>query len=619
MATDPNKLNADELKKLIELLQKIDNLTKQVAESQAQQAQAAGNARGQLERLEETYKELTSDVSYAAQGFRKIVQEITNQNVGLKESTKAYKGLTSIADKLQSYQKGYSELSSKDLKKLKDQAKVEKQRLENAQSLLKEKESDYKKSKSINEASVKAKQAEIALLTTKAGKTKQDYYDLQKLRNEVKNLNKDYTAINLELDKTTDALTQNQAILEGEDELYKGTLLALDEAARKTKNLEKSLGLSGLAVEGIGKAFNKLGLGGLSSAMGLDEAKEKMKEVADEVTEGGDKAAGLIGKFKILGAGLSVIGKNIFSYLTDPLTIATGLVTGLIAGVKSLISLFEESAKYTGDIAKSFGVSANEAAKIGGNLRSAAGSDFFMTTEEARKAFDVMAEATGTINANFSDPKAVSAMNDLVTYAGYSTEEAKELYKIGQLNNQSVDDTVAGLQGQLQILQKNNKLRINEKQAVEMVAKASATVRMNLGSNPKALAQAAFYATKLGMTLDEISSAAEQTLDFESSIQNQLEYQLLTGKEINVDAYQQAAASGDAAAASKELNKLIEEQGPAIQGNVFAQESLAKTLGISREQLMKSIELQKLQKKLGGDVAQIEEAINRKMKDGLSY
>jgi hypothetical protein len=242
-----------------------------------------------------------------------------------------------------------------------------------------------------------------------------------------------------------------------------------------------------------------------------------------------------------------------------------------------------------------------------------------MTTEESRKAFDMMANATGVINESFSNSKAVTAMNDLVTYAGYSTEEAEKLYSLSQLNNQSVDDTVSSLQGQLKVLQVNNKLRINEKQAVEMVAKASATVRMNLGANPKKLADAAFYATKLGMTLDEISSAAEQTLNFESAIQNQLEYQVLTGKEINIDAYQQAAASGDAAAASKELNKLIEEQGPNIEKNTFAQEALSKTLGISREQLMKSIQLQKLQKKLGGEQVDIEKAINLKMKEGLSY
>ena len=369
----------------------------------------------------------------------------------------------------------------------------------------------------------------------------------------------------------------------------------------------------------IGKAFSKLGLGGLASAMGLDEAKEKMKEVANEITNGGKKAAGLGGQFRILIAGLKEVGASILKNLTDPVVIVTGLVAGLTAGIKGLISLFEQTAKFNGDIAKTFALSADESSKIGDNLRNAANSDFFMSNEESRKAFDAMANATGTINSAFSDGKAASAMNDMMTYAGYTAESAGELYKLGQLNNKSADEMVTSLQGQLKVLQVNNKLRINEKQAVEMVAKASSTVRMNLGANPKKLADAAFYASKLGMTLDEISSAAEQTLNFESAIQNQLEYQVLTGKEINIDAYQQAAASGDAAAASKELNRLLEEQGGNIEGNFFAQEALAKTLGISREQMMKSLELQKVQKKVGGDIAQIEAAINKKMKDGLTF
>ena len=120
------------------------------------------------------------------------------------------------------------------------------------------------------------------------------------------------------------------------------------------------------------------------------------------------------------------------------------------------------------------------------------------------------------------------------------------------------------------------------------------------------------------MTLDEIASAAEQTLNFESAIQNQLEYQVLTGKEINIDAYQQAAASGDTAKAAEEMNRILEEQGDSIKGNFFAQEALAKTLGISREQMMKSLEFQKVQKKVGGDIAEIEKAINAEMANGLS-
>lgn len=792
--SNPNQLSEKELKRLIELLQKIDKLTESAAVNQANQYQQAGNAYNQLERLEDTWHDITNDISFGVVGFRKMLEEIKNSNEGLALSMKTYRGLGSLTDKLQRAQKDIGEMSEKELGKLKKQYDSQKQDLITSNELLNNKQKELESSKNLNKEEQQRTTLEIQRLEklqTTSTYSKERENNIKAEREKLIQLENTHVSIENQIDKNNDALKQNKAIIDDIDANAEGVKFVFEDLSKKiqfrnienldkrfvniseeaqttkesiktlskgfdtmanimqkvqdhqngisrlsekdatkqleklestrkefevtnkrlekeqeilkikqqdisqsiaqkeieleslkasgarteeiekseealrnlkteqtetnieieanektqakitdyinkqnkaydklvndlkaakkeAENMRKALGLSGLAVDGLGKAFSKLGLGGLSSAMGLDEAKEKMKEVADKITDGGKKAAGLVGQFQILGAGLKEIGKNILKHLTDPVTIITGLVAGLTASFKGLISLFEESAKYTGDIAKTFGVSADEASRIGDNLRSAAGSDFFMNNEQARAAFDAMANASGVINSNFSDQKAVSAMNDLVTYAGRSVEASEGLFRMGKLNNMEADDMEKSLRGQLTLLQKNNKLRINESQAVEMVAKASATVRMNLGANPKKLADAAFYATKLGMTLDEISSAAEQTLNFESAIQSQLEYQLLSGKEINIDAYQQAALSGDAATASKELNRLIEEQGPAIQGNVLAQESLAKTLGISREQLMKSLELQKVQKKIGGDVAVIEKAINAEMAKGLT-
>jgi phage-related protein len=551
--------------------------------------------------------------------FKNIIEEAQSTDENLSKITKSFSSISSIAQKVEDHQSGANKLSEKDAKKLLEKLESERKSLSNRYELLKLEEQKLKIDEESNRTSRETTQQEIDALEAKSSLTKDEEAQLKTLKTQYQKLLETQNDISENLDVNKKLQEKTSEYINKQNVAYNTTVNNLKTAKKEAENMRKALGLSGLAVDGIGKAFSKLGLGGLASAMGLDEAKEKMKDVADRITDGGKKTAGLVGQFQILGAGLKEIGKSLLKNLTDPVTIVTGLVTGMVSGFKSLISLFEQTAKYNGDISKTFSLSAEESSKIGDNLRSAASSDFFMNNEEARQAFDAMANATGTINSAFSDGKTVSAMNDMMTYAGYTAESAGEFYKLGQLNNKSADEMVTSLQGQLKVLQVNNKLRINEKQAVEMVAKASASVRMNLGANPKKLADAAFYASKLGMTLDEISSAAEQTLNFESAIQNQLEYQVLSGKEINIDAYQQAAASGDTAAASKELNKILEEQGGNIKGNVFAQEALAKTLGISREQMMKSLELQKVQKKVGGDIRDIEEAINNKMKKGLTF
>lgn len=553
--------------------------------------------------------------------FSNLINDVQTTEDGIKKVFKSFGVFENITRKIQDHQSGTNVLSEKDAKNLLNKAESERKRLANTQRLLQIEQKALEAKEKANQLDLNnltARKEELKLASELGTITQNEIDELEVLNKKESALLETRKDITSEIELNANLQKKTADIVKGQDKNYQELIQRLKAAKKEAENMRKALGLSGAAVDGIGKAFNKLGLGGLTTAMGLDDAKDKMKEVADRITDGGKKSAGLVGQFRILGAGLKEIGKNILKHLTDPVTIVTGLITGIVSGVKGLISLFEETAKFNGDIAKTFGVSATESAKIGDNLRNAAGSDFFMTTEESRKAFDIMASASGTINSNFSDPKAVSAMNNLVTYAGRSVEASESLFRMGKLNNMEADDMEKSLRGQLTLLQKNNKLRINESQAIEMVGKASATVRMNLGSNPKKLADAAFYASKLGMTLDEIASAAEQTLNFESAIQNQLEYQVLTGKEINIDAYQQAAASGDTAKAAEEMNRILEEQGDSIKGNFFAQEALAKTLGISREQMMKSLEFQKVQKKVGGDIAEIEKAINAEMANGLS-
>ena len=553
--------------------------------------------------------------------FSNLINDVQTTEDGIKKVVKSFGVFENITRKIQDHQSGTNVLSEKDAKNLLNKAESERKRLANTQRLLQIEQKALEAKEKANQLDLNnltARKEELKLASESGTITQKEGDELEELNKKELALLETRKDITSEITLNANLQKKTADIVKGQDENYQKLIQQIKAAKKEAENMRKALGLSGAAVDGIGKAFNKLGLGGLTTAMGLDDAKDKMKEVADRITDGGKKSAGLVGQFRILGAGLKEIGANMIKHLTDPLTIVTGLITGIVSGVKGLISLFEQTAKFNGDIAKTFGVSAAESAKIGDNLRNAAGSDFFMTTEESRKAFDIMASASGTINSNFSDPKAVSAMNNLVTYAGRSVEASEGLFRMGKLNNMEADDMEKSLRGQLTLLQKNNKLRINESQAIEMVGKASATVRMNLGSNPKKLADAAFYASKLGMTLDEIASAAEQTLNFESAIQNQLEYQVLTGKEINIDAYQQAAASGDTAKAAEEMNRILEEQGDSIKGNFFAQEALAKTLGISREQMMKSLEFQKVQKKVGGDIAEIEKAINAEMANGLS-
>ena len=147
-----NQLSAAELEELKKLYRDIDSYNQSQAEAAALHAQNIGVARTELERLRREYTKLASDVSDALGIFHDITQEISKQNLGINESKKGYRGLTSIAEKIQQYQQGITNLSSKEVEKLKDKVKQEQLRLKNTQNLLDLNRQEQETLKARNEA-----------------------------------------------------------------------------------------------------------------------------------------------------------------------------------------------------------------------------------------------------------------------------------------------------------------------------------------------------------------------------------------------------------------------------------------------------------------------------------
>ena len=89
--------------------------------------------------------------------------------------------------------------------------------------------------------------------------------------------------------------------------------------------------------------------------------------------------------------------------------------------------------------------------------------------------------------------------------------------------------------------------------------------------------------------MDAISNSAGQLLDFESSIEKELQAELLLGKDINLERARQAALTGDQTALMEELVREAGSLEELQQMNVLQQEALAGALGISVDQLANQV------------------------------
>lgn len=376
------------------------------------------------------------------------------------------------------------------------------------------------------------------------------------------------------------------ALAQDQGRLQEGLNNALAENLRRVTNINKATGLTGKLIGGLGNSLNKLGFGDL--AEGIKEAQDEMKALGERLTDNGDKAKGFVTQLRVLSKGLGILGKNLLENLTDPLVII-GLI---VKGFKGLINLGQKLAGQTADIGKNFQGLGSESAAVAQNLREIAADDPFLSIDEAISSFTELNNLAGT-QVKFTKEE-LKLQKQLSHDLGLGAEQAAELYRLSVLTGGSSMDVATEIGAQVASLNQANNLSLNQTKILEDVLKLSSKVRFNLASNPKALTEAVFQARRLGLSLDEIQGAAESTLEFESSIEKQLNAQLLLGKAFNLEKFREAALAGDSLGQTKELSRLIKESGGDLEGNVIKQRAFADMLGISVDQVTSAIEQNKL-------------------------
>ena len=154
-----------------------------------------------------------------------------------------------------------------------------------------------------------------------------------------------------------------------------------------------------------------------------------------------------------------------------------------------------------------------------------------------------------------------------------------------------------------------NNLRVGVpfKAAIAEAAKVSGQLAANLQNNPEQIVKAVVQAKALGTTLEQVKNQGESLLNFETSIENELKAELITGQQLNLERARAAALMGDQVTLAQELTN----QGMTLekfQGmNVIAQKSFAEALGLSADQLADQLTKQKLAIESGKSLAQLTE------------
>lgn len=384
--------------------------------------------------------------------------------------------------------------------------------------------------------------------------------------------------------------------------------------AERAGNIDNAFGLAGGSAEGLSGILGKLGGSKFSQMLGIDEAVQDSRQFASELTGGGAKAATLGDKFKVAGNLAKNLGGNLMK--------ALGPVALIVIAVEQLIDAFKMVDKASGDTAKNLGVSYSSAQAMTSEMNNVAmaSDDIMVNTQNLVAAQNALNGMLGT-TVQFSGQIA-EEFASVQARLGLSEETMKSFVQLGFNNGKGLQENLGTVNNTVLALNKQNKIGLGFKTIQEGLGKAGAAFRLTMKGSTEEMTKAVFNAKKLGLELADMEKTQNSLLDFESSIGNELEAELLTGRELNLERARAAALTGDTATLAAEMSKQIGTAADFGKMNFLAQEALAKSFGMSREELAGMLESQetlvKVQKMGFKDMNVAQEEYNKMVAAGAS-
>jgi hypothetical protein len=401
---------------------------------------------------------------------------------------------------------------------------------------------------------------------------------------------------------TASITSENRAlVLEKKDALDTAieALRVEEKILQATENVDKQ---AQQYVNTIGGALDKMAshvsqipiLGGLLGGMATKAAnsiKENLGNAAKQfvvdfkagMTAGKSQAAGLANAVKKSGGG---IFKAMFSWkiaLLGILGLFALAVMAMDKAEKAMISFRQETGMIKGQFAgaeqkamaaasATYGMtgSLEEGAKLAGQMYNAFGGiedisqGVLTNTVKLAAGLGMSVEAIGGVNKLFQNA------------FGASQELAQSM-----VNTTINASTLAGVPAD---------------KVLKDMAESSADMYAFFKGSPQQLQKSAIQAAKLGTSLKQSAEVSKSLLNFEDSINSELEASALLGRNLNFNQARYLAATGDTVGAQQAVLKEVGKIGDISKLNYYQQEALAKAAGMP---IADMINQQRIQKNLG--------------------
>jgi hypothetical protein len=263
--------------------------------------------------------------------------------------------------------------------------------------------------------------------------------------------------------------------------------------------------------------------------------------------------------------------------------------------------------KYSVETGKALGYSAEKANDIQTSFNRLAFTteNINVNSKSLNEAFTQLAQSTGYVS-EYSDDALITQIK-LTKQVGLTGDEAAQFQRFSVLTGQSSEKVYQSFIKGLVAQRNQSRVGINFKATLAEAAKVSGQLAANLGYNPERIARAVVQAKAFGMTLEQTAKISESLLNFESSIENELKAELLTGKQLNLERARAAALSGDQATVAAEIAANVGTAADFAKMNVLQQKALAESVGMTADELGETLRRREEALASGKSLAQVTE------------
>jgi len=362
------------------------------------------------------------------------------------------------------------------------------------------------------------------------------------------------------------------------------------EAQLKTANaIDTKVGIGGKILKGLDK------IPGIGKLLDFNSAEKAMRAAA----------AGGASGFKTLAAGARALGPSLKAAL-GPLGLIMMAVEAISAVFKFIKDAMFGASKQVAEFQRNLMASSEEAEKIrqraydisarSSELADTQGKVLILQKQivEAQNAtnaaFETSIDFTSELFEGGEELLAQSAI--LKDNMGLEAEAQAELTRESIRTGKEIEQITKSSYGNIAAIGAGKKIQFDLNKLLTEATKIQGNLRLNFKGSTEELAKAVSQAKLLGVNLSQLEKVQNSLLNFEESISAELEAELLTGRDFNLERARTLALEGDLIGMAEALNAQGITYNNLQNYNIIQRQAIAKALGMEVNELADALKKQ---------------------------